>query len=606
MRRNSLRFCLCLAIISLAVFAKADTTWVEVKSQHFRVITDAGEKNGREIAEHFEQMRASFGLIFGRKTLNEPVPLTIIAFRNTKEIRQYSPLFQGKIVELAGFFVPGQDEDFVAVDLTHDDSWETVEHEYAHDLLNANYMATAPWFDEGFAEFFSSLKVSKGVVELGAGIPEAPALLQGRKLGLQELFEVEHHSETYNKNGQRRDMFYVESWLVVHYLFDTDDLAAKAARYFALRNNQQMPVPQAVQQAFGMTVPEMEKAVLDYLRANKVKGRYFSLKEQAISTDVTVRTLDPLEARAQLADLHLHSPDYQAAAIKEFEAILAENPNLADAQRGLGYAYLRQQNFPKATEHLQAAAKLGSKDPKVYYYMAMLLQQENPAALTSPEVMAHLRHAVELDPQYADALAMLGVSLMNSRTSPAEAESNLARAVALSPRNDMYRYNYALALLNQQQIDKGKQMLNMVLHSSDPMVAEQARQTLQKADERLAYERNSEKTINIAREQPTFTREPLPSAEPEPKADEPQAPVKPMKTAYLQGMLVSIDCASPPAAVMTVSSGNKVWKMMVADTEHVVLIGADKFSCSWTHKKVAFNYAPSAPDEGKVISVEIQ
>jgi tetratricopeptide (TPR) repeat protein len=60
-----------------------------------------------------------------------------------------------------------------------------------------------------------------------------------------------------------------------------------------------------------------------------------------------VQPLDPLEARAQLADLHLHSPDYQAAAIKEFEAILAENPNLADAQRGLGYAYLRQQNFPR-------------------------------------------------------------------------------------------------------------------------------------------------------------------------------------------------------------------------------------------------------------------
>ena len=96
----------------------------------------------------------------------------------------------------------------------------------------------------------------------------------------------------------------------------------------------------------------------------------------------------------------------------------------------------------------------------------MLLQQEDPAALTSPEVATNLRHAIELDPQYADAYAMLGLSLMNSRTFPAEAESNLARAVALSPRNDLYRYNYAVALLNQQQIDKGEAMLNLVLHSS--------------------------------------------------------------------------------------------------------------------------------------------
>jgi Tfp pilus assembly protein PilF len=605
MRRNSLRLFLCLVILPLASFAKADTSWIEVKSQHFRVVTDAGEKNGRQIAERFEQMRAAFGLIFGRKTLNEPVPLTIIAFRNTKGIRLYSPLFQGKVVELAGFFIPGQDEDFVAIDLTHDDSWETVEHEYAHDLLNANYMATAPWFDEGFAEFFSSLKLSNGVAELGAPIAEAPALLQGRKLGLQELFEVEHHSETYNKSGQRRDMFYVESWLVVHYLFDTD-LAAKASRYFALRNNQQMPVPEAVQQAFGMTVPQMEKAVLDYLHANKVGARYFNLKDQAISTDVTVRTLDPLEARAQLADLHLHSPDYQAAAVKEFEAILAENPNLADAQRGLGYAYLRQQNFPKATEHLQAAAKLGSRDPKVYYYTAMLLQQEDPAAMTSPELVANLRHAIELDPQYADAYAMLGVALMNSRTSPAEAESNLARAVTLSPRNDMIRLNYGLALLNQQQFDKGKQQLNLVLHSSDPMVAEQASQALQKASDREKYEQSKSNTIEIAQEQPAVTRQPLPPVDSQPKAAAPEAPAQHLKTGYLKGTLVSVDCASPPVAVLTVSSGNKVWKMMVADTEHVVVIGADTFSCSWTQKKVAFNYTLSAPNEGKVISLEIQ
>src|SRR5215472_1958901 len=96
----------------------ADAPWLEVRTEHFRVITDAGEKNGREVAAHFEQMRAAFGLIFGREKINDTVPLQIIAFRNTKEFRQYSPLFRGKVVELAGFCVPAKDENFVAVDVS--------------------------------------------------------------------------------------------------------------------------------------------------------------------------------------------------------------------------------------------------------------------------------------------------------------------------------------------------------------------------------------------------------------------------------------------------------------------------------------------------------
>src|SRR5450755_2671241 len=203
---------LVVALLLAPTAFAGDAQWVEVKSEHFRVITDAGEKNGHEVATHFEKMRAAFGILFGREKINESVPLLIVAFRNTKEFRQYSPIFRGKVVELAGFCIPAQDEDFVAIDMSLPNSWETVMHEYAHVLLNANYPATAPWFDEGFAEFFSSMKVGEADVTIGAAIPAAAALYQGKKLNMQQLLEVQHHSETYNQSGQTSDMFYVESW----------------------------------------------------------------------------------------------------------------------------------------------------------------------------------------------------------------------------------------------------------------------------------------------------------------------------------------------------------------------------------------------------------
>ena len=127
-------------LLTFPAFLNAgEPQWIEVRSDHFTVITDAGEKNGRHVADLFEQMRAAFGVVFVRTKINQPIPLLIIAFRNTKELRQYSPIYKGKPVELAGFFQPGDDKNFIMVDMSQEDNWQIVFHEYAHLLLNGNF-----------------------------------------------------------------------------------------------------------------------------------------------------------------------------------------------------------------------------------------------------------------------------------------------------------------------------------------------------------------------------------------------------------------------------------------------------------------------------------
>src|SRR6266851_556311 len=59
-------------------------TWVEIHSTYFTVITDGGEKKGREIALRFEQMRTVFANLLTKERLNQPQPLTILAFRDDK------------------------------------------------------------------------------------------------------------------------------------------------------------------------------------------------------------------------------------------------------------------------------------------------------------------------------------------------------------------------------------------------------------------------------------------------------------------------------------------------------------------------------------------
>ena len=110
----------------LPVVRAGEPQWVEVRSPNFSVVTDAGEKRGRDVALRFEQMRAAFGTLMTKAKVNLPVPLQIVAFRNTKEMRQVAPLWKGKPTQLAGLFQGGQDRCFIMLDMSVENPYPVV------------------------------------------------------------------------------------------------------------------------------------------------------------------------------------------------------------------------------------------------------------------------------------------------------------------------------------------------------------------------------------------------------------------------------------------------------------------------------------------------
>src|SRR5438270_4236237 len=122
------------AVVLLTVATATAQNWVEIKSKNFTVITDGGDKRGREVALRFEQMREIFGTLIFRDKVNATAPLSIIAFRDRKELDQVAPLYKGKPVELAGVYYGGEDRHFIAIDLSSPAGWAVVFHEYAHML----------------------------------------------------------------------------------------------------------------------------------------------------------------------------------------------------------------------------------------------------------------------------------------------------------------------------------------------------------------------------------------------------------------------------------------------------------------------------------------
>ena len=634
---NRLRFVFSvLFLLSAVSLLRAEQQWVEVRSPHFTVVTDAGEKRGREVATRFEQMRTAFGVLFQKVNVNSGAPLQIIAFRNSKELRQVSPLYDGKPIALSGYFLGSgnhgrvandEDRQYIALDLSAEDGWGTVFHEYAHLLINSNFPPTPVWFDEGFAEYCSSLKVDKKEIDIGLARPDLPQTLsESRWLRLVDLFSVGHESKIYNRDD-RRTVFYAQSWITVHYFMSKGGgMMKQVSAYTRLTQDQHMAVPDAIRRAFGMEPEQLEKAIEGYFRGGS--ATYFRATAPPGIDEITFnsRPMDEFAIKTVLADLDFHTRDYRDRGIAAFQEILAKQPENATANRGLGYVALQQGDWEKAGEYFKHAAAGASKDPQVHYFLALLISRKAGMSIAnSPEDLAivkkELTTAISLDPNYADAYGLLGTTL-SFTDAKEDAVNNLKKAIALSPRNEWYAINLANVYLRAREIDNAVTLLQQLKASSDPQTAMMADQQLQQVEQYKAAmarggkievqteEDTSEDAEDTAR--PKVQRQsPMKTAvreEPEPQP-EPAAPAVPGKVEpvlYMKGTLVSVDCSQAPAAVLTVSSGGKAWKMLAPDAKKLIVIGAPEFSCSWSNRKISVNYRKTGENEGQLVTVELQ
>src|SRR4051812_43482579 len=316
MRRMRAQLSTIFVVAFLATASMSAQNWVEIKSRNFSVITDGGEKRGREVALRFEQMREIFGTLIVRDSkVNATAPLSIIAFKDNKELSQVAPLFNGKPVTLAGVYYSGEDRHFIALDLSSNRGWQVVFHEYAHMLLNTNYLPAEPWFDEGFAEYFSTIDVGKKDVKIGLAPEYVWQQLAHGMMPIEQVLSVKHSSKDYNE-GNRRSQFYAESWLLVHYLYDKQKIS-QVGDYLGFVLDHKAPVAEAVERAFGMTPKQLDHALYDYL--NGQQGKYLIIQIPDVPEDVTysMRKLKDYESDEVIADLHLHARDYVQKAGEE-------------------------------------------------------------------------------------------------------------------------------------------------------------------------------------------------------------------------------------------------------------------------------------------------
>jgi len=234
----------------------------------------------------------------------------------------------------------------------------------------------------------------------------------------------------------------------------------------------------------------------------------------------------------------------------------------------------------------------------------MLAQQKGWRPEQAAKAQQQLEKSIALDPEFADAYDILAFAYLSQGKRDQAAET-MRKAVALNPRNERYLFNLVQVYLSGSKYDDAIQILMELAKSAEPITASNAINQLEYA--RKAKQSEADFKAMGNNRTADFTVSQVDSDRPGPSPQEPEpAMVKPQPTRFLKGTLVAVDCSAPPAAVLTVVSGTKTWKFHAKDSQRLIVIGADQFSCSWVKQKVAINYRESGENAGDLVSLEVQ
>jgi tetratricopeptide (TPR) repeat protein len=638
-------------------FAKDEPKWIEVHTAHFSVLTDGGEKRGREVALRMEQMRSVFGELLMKDKLKMSVPVTVIALKSDKQYGLVAPTKQNMA---GGFYVPGYDRVYIVLNLFEMEPWRAIAHPLGHYFLNYNYPPAQGWFDEGMAEYFGAVQIGKeinigGDPELAPewhedifdnmmrdpNLPQSLTQLANSPvwISMVDLFTMKHDGSGLHE-GSHNTMYYAQSWMVMHYLLSKKKMP-EVGTYFDLVLNQKVPVDKAIVQAFDLTPSQMEEAVKAYFKslgsnlgvaldqAKKPVANpgdipqpdHFPAPFGTDEVGMAVTSVPEPEAKAVIGDVMARIPEHRDQALRDLQQLAADPKGNEAARRGLARDHLEQKLFDSTSEELDKATETNPRDPWIWYYRSVLKYRKAQATRQNMQGLANLmqdlRAVVDWYPDLADAYNMLGVARVEGGgiISALEAQK---QAIALAPRNLEYQFNLGQIYVAGKKWDQAREVFTRLKEGSDRQASSAAKKqledlaTLEKYGVRPQRPGETEAPAGAASTPSAPASAPKPSTDASEDADSEAAPkpppVKPGSTGpvlFLKGKIVTSDCTKTPEAAITVLSGMTTYTMHVSDYKTLVVVGEDQFSCDWKNRPVSVNYRATGKREGEVVSIEV-
>jgi len=624
----------CLGIVLLSaqggksspVPADKPDMWVEVTTPHFSVMSNDGEKTARRIADQFEQIRLLYSRALSRNLRLDPgIPILIIAVKNEKSLSQIIPEYWAEKghTHPAGIFVPGAEKSFIALrtDVAGEFPYLTIYHEYVHLIVNLNFQHFPLWLNEGFATFLGSATVAGKSGRLGQpNESELFVLSRTKLLPLDLLFRVGHDSPYYNE-AEKTNVFYAESWALVHYLM-TDEIRKKKEneldKYIGLVEGGGDPVDSA-KSAFG-DLGQLKKELDAYASRTYFTAYAVDLPEAAGAKPYSARAVSQAEAVATLGEFDISRGQLETARSKIEEAIRLD-PNLAATQESMGLILFRENKREEAQKSFSRAVALDSKSALTYYYDGMLLLTSDTVEEDPDEARDALEKAVALKPGLAAAWDALATLYSRERATLAKAVEAAERAVKTMPGEPRYQFNLAVILLRAGFYEDARAVAQRVAKSADATIAAAAAQLMQQIDRAQENDSGHSEAARVAGSSANPANAggagkalstPDEAAGPAPEAP---AAVTAARPYSMIGTIVTADCGVSPQMKITLQAGKIVMHLHATDLEKIEFRSGPegsspgKTTCGQLRGKkarISYQLVAGKAWDGEILSVEVE
>lgn len=435
----------------LLVLPQTRDSWRSVRTNNLFVIGNADPEKLRQVAAWLEFFHSAFARLVSRNVLDSSVPTTVIIFRDDASFLPFKPLYQGRPANLAGFFQPGSDVNYIAISLDprERDPFSTAFHEYVHLHVKDNIPGAPLWLNEGLAELYGSLQFSGNDALLGAPLFHYLRLLREQELlPLQTLFSIGTSSPHYNEQ-EKTGIFYGQSWALVHYLMLGDGGRQEQFRRFLQQVSRGENSAKAVEETFGMSLATLEQELRAYVRRGDLAAQRVASVDNpqayAAYTAIQRTSLSDGEANFYLGDLLLHT-GRDSDAERYFKQAIALDPGVGPAYAALGQLCVYQHRYAEAKKYLQKATR-SPQSYMTHYLYAYVLSHEGVSPSgeiteysreNAAEMREQLLRSIKLAPDYAPAYYLLAVvnSVTNERLD--EALEMAQKAHQLAPSNRHY------------------------------------------------------------------------------------------------------------------------------------------------------------------------